>query len=425
MCDSPSMSWESAEDGGSVSILGSDEQKAINIAKAQFLSSKLADITRWVEDRIAASPYDRGQILQQLEQVADEVKDVYRALAGRGSQGQHGDSATITPELDTFLQEDIQEAESPLLQEYLEPEMFCSEQNSSLYDKTQCNLSGANDNYRSDISTSLSTNERLCTPSFEVGNSDFQPCTVDPTHVSRILNTDEGVSLDTSAPAQTGELPTHCRRKRPLSEPDKCKRSHFKHKLNIPKQAGYDQATRAMPKSTSGDQFRQLHKPGVASCDFPSIVIQRLCHGIASYDSIQQLKSVLLTVLQKLVASNEVLDISTGGLWRCLTVLKANDAANEIIRRLCLYHLRVRKVALTVEMGSQKKSSSGRLADRVLTRMIKEANDSDRGASLDIDRTKLQNELNASRVWYAFGQNYSVGILALIPGKHYGLSNSR
>ena len=297
--------------------------------------------------------------------------------------------------------------------------MFGAGQNSSSYDRTLCNS-----NAGTDSSPAPSINVRLSTPSFEIPNSatNFHPCTVDPIQILRTSNTDESTILDLSTTASLEELAISCLKKRALPELGNSKRGRSKHKPNVPKQAGRDRAARTKLNSKPSYPNR---KDVRLSCNLADRGVRELCHCVGSFAALQQLKSVLRTIRQGLVASNEVLEISIGSLWRRLAVLKANDSSNEIIRRLCLYHLKSRKEALTVEMGSQEKLSGGTLADRVLTRMVDEANYSNGAGTLDIDRPKLHNELKASRIWYRLCQKYSIGILALIPGKHYGLSNSR
>lgn len=140
-------------------------------------------------------------------------------------------------------------------------------------------------------------------------------------------------------------------------------------------------------------------------CSRPRSVVDKLIQGVGGILSIIQLKEALRVRRKQLVASNMTLPHLTRDLWKRLDLLETNTHTNNIVYRLCLVRLNSRRKDL------KKCFSAGRTGKSAGTQAIdKIAADAE-----EENREKVKNRLHAGTIWDTISDEFSTGLLALVP----------
>ncbi|EXJ91777.1 hypothetical protein A1O3_00327 [Capronia epimyces CBS 606.96] len=153
---------------------------------------------------------------------------------------------------------------------------------------------------------------------------------------------------------------------------------------------------------TKGRARTRLAAPSHPSSEGTSVV-HKLIQGVGSITSVIQLKESVQAFRHQRVASNMGLPQSTKEIWNRLDLLENNTHTNNILHRLFLVQLDLRRKELNVSMKGIVKKVPSWVIDRI-------AKDAEEG-----DRTKVISRLHAGVVWSTISDEFSTGVLALIP----------
>jgi hypothetical protein len=344
----------------------------------QFFSPLLTKIECRTKDAITQSRGAGSIALEKLRDFVEELKNTVRSLEDAYRETYEAELERSDP---SFCE----------AQAYLEPQMFLVEECSTVADH-DIRFSRANSQDPPGEAGSF-----LNLPSQPQGggiqDSDLESGTINP----RLISTTQPVRSTTS-PMQS-ESPSRNSEKR-ARRLDSFNRQGRKVKLR--------------PTSTSSsrrhtEQFMGERKKGITGsslCVELNPVVQSLIWGVAGIASIIQLKQALPVLRERMLVSKMNLPSSTKEIWKHLDILESKIHTNYITYRIFLVRLDSRRNDL--------KKTHGKKAVDEIAREAEEEN-----------RDKLKNRLHAGGIWNAISEQFSPGVLALIPtGRAEGPSNT-
>jgi hypothetical protein len=199
-----------------------------------------------------------------------------------------------------------------------------------------------------------------------------------------------------------------------------------------------------LPRSSFSVQVSQIKdlfedRLGYQERPYASL-LTALLFAIAGPASFVQLRDVTRAIKSRECFQASQSSLTIADVLKRLDGLENTISAGFLLRRFYLLRLfrqraslkeAIQAKRLRLRSGRRTGGDSGRIASLVLTKMIKEAypsSDASPGDRSDLktERKSLQNKLQAATHWHALQEEFSVGIIALVPvGREFHMQDQR